>query len=157
MLTPRSASCRQGQWSLIGSLVAVAIIIVLAAIYLPRLIKPTTQSGAGATVLQKADGTACVVYQSQMNQAVDMYKTDHDGAPPRSIDQLRRYGVTDDMIHAPGCSFQIGPGGQVTETGHGQAVPAGPGAPGQTVPLPPSGGQPGPGGITIPNIPGAGG
>jgi flagellin-like protein len=163
MLTPRSTpNFRRGQWSLIGSLVAIAIIIILAAVYLPRLIRPVGTSTQDATAIQRANGVACMVYQSQIKDAVQMYKTDHDGQAPQTLDELKnsKYGVTDDVLHAPGCSFQLGPDGAVTDVGHGQAPPqnTAPPMPGQpTAPQQPTNGTRGPGGVTIPNIPGAGG
>lgn len=138
MLTPRSARCRRGQWSLVGTLVAVAIIVVLAALYLPGIAKRRADPGQAATPMQRADDVACLSYQSQVNQAISMYKMDHDGAPPRSVDDLKgaKYGVSDEMLRAPGCSLVV-PGGP----GSGQAPAA-------------TGG--GPGGVAIPTIPGSG-
>lgn len=148
MLTPRSARCRQGQWSLIGTLVAVAIIIVLAALYLPRIAKRRAGPGEAATPMQRADDVACLSYQSQINQAISMYKMDHDGAPPRSVDDIKnsKYGVTDEMLRSPGCSFVV-PGGP----GSGQAP-----APSGAMPPPPAGSRRGPGGVAIPTLPGSG-
>ncbi|MDQ2688379.1 MAG: type II secretion system GspH family protein [Armatimonadota bacterium] len=145
MLTPRSARCRQGQWTLIGTLVAVAIVIVLAALYLPRIVGRRAEPGGGAaTPMQRADAVACMSYQSQINQAISMYKMDHDGAPPRTVDDIKngKYGVTDEMLHAPGCNLVV-PGGP----GSGQM--AAPNAPGG-MPPPPAGSTRGPGGVAIP-------
>lgn len=142
MLTHRSTSCRQGQWSLIGSLVAIAILIALAAYMIPRVAARHSQPGGPATPIERGYGVACTAYESQMNQAASMYKADHDGAPPRTLDDLKKYGVTDEMIHAQGCAFAVDATGHVADTGHGQAQPGA--------------SHPGPGGITIPNIPGAG-
>lgn len=143
MLTHRPASNSQGQWSLIGSLVAIAILIGLAAYMIPRVATRHSAPGGPATPIERGYGVACTAYESQMNQAASMYKADHDGAPPRTLDDLKKYGVTDDMIHAQGCAFSIDQTGRVTDSGHGQAQPGA--------------GQTGPGGIAIPNIPGAGG
>lgn len=153
MLTPRSAARRYGQWSLIGTVVAIAIILVLAAVYFPKIAARHHQLGQAATPIERGYGVACISYQSQMTQAAEMYKSAHDGTAPTSLDQLKSYGVTDDMIHAPGCAFQLGPGGVVTDVGHGQALPGVPTSPGVA---PANGGQRGPGGITIPAIPGSG-
>ena len=149
MLTPRSARCRQGQWTLVGTLVAVAIIIVLAALYLPRIAKRHADPGEAATPMQRADAVACMSYQSQINQAISMYKMDHDGAPPRSVDDIKnsKYGVTDEMLHSPDCNLIV-PGGP----GSGQAQAGNAGA----MPPAPAGSQRGPGGVAIPTIPGSG-
>lgn len=153
MLTPRPANCRRGQWSLVGILVALAIILIVAAIYIPKIAARHHQPGQGATPMERANSVGCGVYLSQFSQAVSMYKQDHDGAAPNSFDQLKKYGVTDDMIHADGCSFQMYAGGVVTETGHGMAAP---GAPSGTPPPPAPGGTALPGGLKLPNIPGSG-
>ncbi len=116
------AACRYGQWSLVGSLISIAIILILAAVYLPRLFghKATATSPAVASPQQRAYGAACGEYLSQINLAVQQYKTDNDDKVPAKLDDLKKYGVTDDMIHAPGCAFQIDPAtGQVTDTGKG--------------------------------------
>jgi type II secretory pathway pseudopilin PulG len=157
MLTFRSSASQRGQWSVIGSLISIAILITLAAIFIPRLLKPAKTTNEEASAIQRADGTACTMYQSQMNQAVSMYKSDNDGAAPTSMDQLKKYGVTDDMIHAPGCTFVIGPHGRVTDAGQGRGIPTT--APASGAPAPstaPASGQRGPGGVTIPTIPGSG-
>lgn len=150
MLTPRSARCRQGQWTLVGTLVAVAIIIVLAALYIPRIARRHAEPGGAATPMERADAVACMSYQSQINQAISMYKMDHEGAPPRSVDDIKnsKYGVTDEMLRAPGCALVV-PGGP----GSGQT----PASPSGAMPAPPAGSQRGPGGVAIPTIPGAGG
>jgi cell division septation protein DedD len=156
MLKISSVACRRGQWSLVGTLISIAILITLAAIYIPRLLKPAKTSNEEASAIQRADGTACTIYQSEMNQAVSMYKMDHDGAAPTSMDQLKKYNVTDDMINAPGCTFQMGPHGEVTDAGRGQGIPTAAPAPGAPSPAAaPASGQRGPGGVTIPNIPGS--
>lgn len=143
MLTPRSAACRRGQWTLIGTLVAVVIVIVLAAMWIPRLTRHRTDPGRPASApLERADEMACLSYQQQINQAITLYKMDNEGALPRSVNDLKKYGITDEMLHAPGCALLV-PGA----TAPGQA-------PAPSAPSP--AGQRGPGGVTIPNIPGAG-
>ncbi len=124
MLSTRSRAVRQGQWSLVGSLVALALLIGLAAALIPRMLTPKAQNGTGATPIERGQGAACTEYKLQIDQAVSMYKMDHDNQPPPTLDDLKgaKYGVTDDILHAPGCAFSIS-NGVVTETGHGMAVP----------------------------------
>ncbi len=170
MLMPRSPRRQSGQWSLIGTLVAVALLILLAALYIPKLLTHPGPDASEQTAIQEANGVACGEYLSQLNMAVSQYKQDN-GRAPTSLNDLKKYGVTDDMINAPGCSFQMDPNsGRVT---NGPAPsPGAPPAPAQpnmqtlpnsqpasgSPPAPaPSSGTPGPGGITIPNIPGSGG
>ena len=166
MLRSGSPARRRGQWSLVGILVALAIVAILAAIYVPRITSRHSQPSQAATPTERGLGVACGEYAAQMNQAVLLYKTDHDDRPPHSLDELKRYGVTDDMIHAEGCSFGMDPAtGTVYDTGQGRAQPgAAPvtlapgGGPAPAAPTaPPNGGTRGPGGVTLPNIPTSGG
>ncbi|MBV9850175.1 MAG: hypothetical protein JO250_10920 [Armatimonadetes bacterium] len=151
---------------MIGLLVAIAVLIILAGLWVPRIAARHSEPSQAATPTERGLGVACGEYAAQMNQAVQIYKTDHDDQPPRSLDELKRYGVTDDMIHAEGCSFQMDPAsGAVYDTGGGRAQPGaapvtlGPsGGPAPAAPPPPpNGGTRGPGGVTIPNIPTSGG
>lgn len=155
-----SSKHQRGQWTIIGSLVAIAILIALAAIYIPKMLKPATHTGEQRSAIQEGQGAACSVYTSQMNQAVSMYRSDHEGAAPPSLDDLKKYGVTDDMVHAPGCAFVM-TNGIVTEVGHGAApasaapVTLAPGQPPAPAPPAPASTTVGPGGIKIPTGGGA--
>ena len=154
MLTSGSRRSRRGQWSLVGILVGVTIVIILAALYFPRIAARHSRADQAATPTERGYGAACSEYAAQMNQSVQMYKTDHDEKPPTSLDQLKSYGVTDEMLNAQGCSFQIDPAtGTVSDTGAGRAQP---GTAPTGAPPPPNAGTRGPGGVTIPNIPDAG-
>jgi competence protein ComGC len=108
-------------------LITLAIIMVLAAIYIPQITGEHSATGGGASPRERAYDTACSEYASQMNQAAFMYKNDHDDHAPRNLEQLKQYGVNDDMIHAPGCYFQIDQqSGHVFDLGHGKYVPVNP-------------------------------
>ena len=164
---------QRGQWSLIGVLVSLAIIMILSAWYYAKILKPQAGSHNGAPASeQQAYGAVCSVYVSQFGQAVMLYKQDHNERSPTSFDQLRKYGVTDDMLHATGCQFQLDPNtGIITDIGHGLAaknaplvvlggaptlggpVPGGP-VPGGPAVAPANTPQRGPGGITLPPNPG---
>ena len=138
---------RRGQWSLIGLLVSLVIVAILSAWYYAKVLKPQAGSHNGAPAAeQKAYGSVCSEYQSQLDQAVMLYKEDHNERPPTNFEQLKTYGVSRDILQAPGCQFQLDPAtGAITEIGHGQAAPgalpivlgAGPAAP--TSPPPPPG------------------
>lgn len=120
-------SRQRGQASLIGLLVVVAILMILAYMYLPQVAGEHSAPGGPATPREQAYGAACSEYESQLNQAVFMYKTDHDDKPPRNLEELKQYGVTDDQIHAEGCYFQIDPvTGHVSDLGQGKYVPVNP-------------------------------
>lgn len=139
---------RFGQMNLIGILIAVVIMIALAAFMIPKFAAVKSAPNAPRTPTERAYGTACSEYVSQMNSAVDMYKTDHDGGSPRSLADLQKYGITDDILKAPGCTYVMDPvTGTVTDATQGKLSPPGSSAgTGQ----PPSHGQRGPGGITLP-------
>ena len=156
---------QRGQWSLVGTLVSLAIIMILSAWYYAKVLKPQAGSHNGAPASeQKAYGAVCSEYVSQLNTASTLYKQDHNEQPPRSFDDLKKAGgVTDDMLHADGCQFQLdASSGVVTDIGQGQAAKNAPlivvggsvppsGVPGSAPAAP----QRGPGGITLP--PNAGG
>ena len=116
---------QRGQWSLIGTLVSLAIIAILSAWYYAKVLKPQLGSHNGAPAAeQKAYGSVCSVYQSQITQAIMMYKSDHNDRNPASFEPLKKYGVTDDILKAQGCQFQLDAStGTVTEIGHGEAAP----------------------------------
>ena len=126
MVKSRRASQR-GQASLIGLLITIAIIMILAASYYPMIAADHSTPGTSATPRERAYGAACSEYESQLNQAVFMYKNDHDDRPPHSLEELKAYGVSDEQIHAEGCYFQIDPvSGHVSDVGQGKYVPVNP-------------------------------
>lgn len=123
--TQRTAKYQRGQWSLVGILVSLAIIAILSAWYYNKILKPQVGSHNGTPAAeQKAYGSVCSAYQSQINQAVMMYKGDHSDRSPQSFDALKKYGATDDIVKARGCQFQLDAStGAVTDIGHGEAAP----------------------------------
>lgn len=154
----QSPASRRGQWTLIGMLVTLAVIMIISAWYYKKILSPQAGSHNGAPAAeQKAYGAVCSVYQSQLTQAVMMYKGDHNDRPPQNFEQLKKYGATDDLVHAQGCQFQLDPTtGAVIDLGHGQAAPNA--APvvlggGRTAPAAPGGR--GPGGVTLPPMGGS--
>lgn len=121
----RGAKSRRGQWSLVGILVSLTIIMILSAWYYSKILKPQTGSHNGRPAAeQKAYGSVCSEYQSQINQAVTMYKGDHNDHNPQSFEELKQYGATNDIVKAEGCQFQLDAStGNVTDIGRGQAAP----------------------------------
>lgn len=121
----RTAKYQRGQWSLVGLLVSLAVIAILSAWYYNKILKPQAGSHNGAPAAeQKAYGSVCSEYQSQINQAVMMYKGDHNDRSPQSFEALKQYGATDDIVRAKGCQFQLDAStGAVTDIGHGEAAP----------------------------------
>ena len=122
--TQRTLKHQRGQWSLVGLLVSLAIIAILSAWYYNKILKPQAGSHNGAPAAeQKAYGSVCSEYQSQINQAVMMYKGDHNDRSPQSFESLKQYGATDEIVKAKGCQFQLDAStGAVTDIGHGEAA-----------------------------------
>jgi type II secretory pathway pseudopilin PulG len=156
MFAPRNNA--RGQATLIGLLVAILIIGVLAAIYYPRVAARHSAPDEPRTPVERASGANCDLYVSQINQALAMYKDANDDRSPRTLNDLKPYGITDDIINAPGCTFREDPAtGQVRDYGGGKAAYPTVNPDGSLN----SGGQSGspqpqqsaPGGISIPTIP----
>jgi len=118
-------TARRGQWSLVGILVSLTIIMILSAWYYSKILKPQAGSHNGRPAAeQKAYGSVCSEYQSQITQAVTMYKSDHNDHNPQSFEELKQYGATNDIVKAEGCQFQLDAStGSVTDIGRGQAAP----------------------------------
>ncbi len=119
---------QRGQWTLVGLLVSLTVIMILSAWYYAKILKPQAGSHNGKPAAeQQAYGAVCSEYQSQITQAIALYKDDHNDRPPHSFAALKKYGVTDDIVKAEGCQFQLDAStGTVTEIGHGKAVPNAP-------------------------------
>ena len=154
----RRAASQRGQWNLVGILVSLVVIMILSAWYYKSILSPKPGSHNGAPASEQAAyGAVCSEYQSQLNQAATMYKSEHNDRNPRSFEDLKKEGATDDIINAPGCQFQLDPTtGTVIDVGKGQAAPGaapmvlggGSSAPGSSSPPPRS--NVGPGGVTLP-------
>lgn len=85
---------RSGQ-TLVGLIVVVAIIIAAAGIYLSAKGKNPDGTESTKTALrQSIDRSQEIALESNLNQIgqiVSMYKGDHDGKPPATLDELKRY------------------------------------------------------------------
>ena len=87
-------------FSLIEILVVLVIIAVLATVLVPRLIGGG-KDASGKRVLthkQRAQQVGTISYVSQIQQAITMYKMDNEERLPTSLTELKRYGVTDEML-----------------------------------------------------------
>jgi prepilin-type N-terminal cleavage/methylation domain-containing protein len=92
----------QGGMGLIEILVVVVIIAILALVLIPRLTGGKDASGKKHTApKERAQQAAGVEYIGQINQAITMYKMDHDDQLPPNLQALKTYGVTDQMIVDP--------------------------------------------------------
>ena len=140
-------------FGLIEMLVVIVIIAVLALLLIPRL------TGAGKrpadkkrTPIGAAKTSVGVSYESQINQAILMYRQDNDNANPPNLQALRSQGITDEMLLDP-VTHQ--PLAYNPATG---AVGAAAQAQLSGVPIPAPGGVPprenvGPGGVSLPTAP----
>ena len=90
-------------FSLVEMLVVVAILCVLAAIVLPRYLggKDAISGKKIAAPKERAKAIEGVSYLGQINQALQMYKMDNDDRPPPSLAELKKYGVTPEMLLDP--------------------------------------------------------
>ena len=86
------SSPRRGQ-SLVGILVSVFLLMGLAAFFLMGRSggdgKP--QKSTLKASMDKAEGVALDSNISQIQQGISMFKSDNDGKPPASLDELKRY------------------------------------------------------------------
>lgn len=94
---------RASAFSLIEMLVVVAIIAILASILLPRLLTGGKDANGKkvAAPRERAQQAAGVEYIGQINQAIAMYKMDHEDQNPPNLQELKAYKVTDDMLLDP--------------------------------------------------------
>ena len=87
-------------FSMVEILVVLVIICILATVLVPRLIGGG-KDAAGKPVLthkQRAQQVGTISYVSQIQQAITMYKMDNEERLPTSLTELKRYGVTDEML-----------------------------------------------------------
>jgi type II secretory pathway pseudopilin PulG len=102
---------QSGQAALIGLIVVIAIIAILSAIMYPKITGHSEYDTSGNQVgdpspMDRADDATCISYESQVNDAISMYNSDHPH-PPTSLQDLKRYGVTKEMIDTPNCNFVL--------------------------------------------------
>lgn len=90
-------------FSLIEILVTMVIIAILASILLPRLLggKDAISGKKHTSPKARAQQAVGVEYIGQINQAITMYKMDHDEQLPPNLEALKPYGVMDSMIRDP--------------------------------------------------------
>ena len=100
-LPRRRRLCRA--YGLIELLVVVVIMALLALVLVPRLVGGKKNANGTRTLAPKerAHYAAGSEYIGQINQAILMFKQDHDENNPQSLAELKAYGVTDAMLLDP--------------------------------------------------------
>jgi prepilin-type N-terminal cleavage/methylation domain-containing protein len=90
-----------GGFGLIEILVVLVIIGILMAVMVPTYLGSGGKDAAGHRVLapkQRAQAVGTAAYVEQINQAIQMYRMDNDNRNPPSLEALKHYGLTDEMI-----------------------------------------------------------
>ncbi len=99
---------QRGQWTIIGLIVAMAIIVILSAYLYPKYMAPGGTDGSVQSPEQDAQDVACGTYYQQIGDAIIEYKDEH-GHVPHSLRALKSEGVTKDMYDDPFCKFTYDP------------------------------------------------
>jgi type II secretory pathway pseudopilin PulG len=141
-------------FGLIEVLVVLVILMILAAIILPRLTggRDALTGKKNVSPRERAREVVGVEYIGQINQAIAMYRMDNDGRNPPTLFELKRYGVTNEMLLDPNTRKPLSYDPRTGAVGNSRGVSRGPDSLGGGTTLPQVGG---PGGVTIPQ-PGAG-
>lgn len=88
--------------SLVEILVVMLLLVGLAVFLVPRYLTGGKTTGNKALApKQRAQQTVGVSNVQQIQQAIQMYRMDHDEQLPPSLQDLKRYGVTDEMLIDP--------------------------------------------------------
>ena len=87
-------------FSIIEILVVLIIICILATVLIPRLIGGGKDAAGKPTLTHKerAQQVGTISYISQIQQAITMYKMDNEDRLPQNLQELKRYGVMDEML-----------------------------------------------------------
>jgi prepilin-type N-terminal cleavage/methylation domain-containing protein len=116
-------------FSLVEILFVVAILAVIAYFLLPHLLggKDALTQKKIMAPKQRAEQVVGVTYTYQINQAIQMYRGDHDGQNPPTLADLKTYGVTDEMLLDPVTHQPLAydPGTGVVGSSGGANVPLG--------------------------------
>jgi len=104
---------RRGQ-TLIGLLIAIFLLSIVGASLYLQLRKG---GPGGRSPEDQANEVACSEYTSQIRQAIMQYKQDNEGRNPPDLKSLGKYGVTPDILNAPGCSYPYDPSTGTVQNG----------------------------------------
>jgi prepilin-type N-terminal cleavage/methylation domain-containing protein len=88
-------------FTLIEILLVCVIIGIMAAVLVPSLMGRGGHDAGGNRILspkERAHAVGTVSYVDQINQAILMYRQDHDDQNPPDLKALKPYGVMDEMI-----------------------------------------------------------
>jgi hypothetical protein len=101
------ARCRRA-FSLVEIMVVVVILMIVAAVLLPRYLRGGNTTAGKAiqgpqTPIQRAHEVDCLNFRNQIRQAWQMAAGagGEEGEKPRSLADLKRYGISDEMTRCP--------------------------------------------------------
>lgn len=108
----------RGQWAIIEIVVVVAILVVLAYIFVPRYIggTPGEDSGEAGTPIGRAKSVDCMNNLRNIRVAVSMYRQTNEDRLPASIADLESSGISGSVTRCPisGAAYSYDPAtGQV--------------------------------------------
>lgn len=97
------AMASRSGFGLVEILVVIVIISILAVVMIPRLTggKDAVTGKKIAAPRERAKQVAGSSYTGQINQAIQMYRMDHEDRMPPNLQALKAYGVTDEMLLDP--------------------------------------------------------
>ena len=121
-------NANSGGFGLIELLVVMVIIMILAVVLIPRLTggKDPVSGKKIASPRERAQMVGGTEYIAQINQAIQMYRMDHEEQNPPNLQALKAYGVTDSMLVDPVTKQPLYYDPQTGRVGNSTGMTAGP-------------------------------
>lgn len=113
-------------FSLVEILVVLVILAVVAWFLVPRYLQGGRTAGGRRveSPVQRAESVECRSNLQQCRQAYQMALASGEEERPRSVQDLRRYGVTESMMRCPvgGEPYRLDPSGRISCVHPGHAA-----------------------------------